>query len=157
AEHCPEMIMGAGTIFDAGTAALYMQLGANFIVSPVLKSDVAIACNRRKVGWIPGCATMNEISLAEELGAEIVKVFPGDVVGPAFVKSLLAPMPWSTIMVTGGVKPEADSLKTWFQAGVSCVGIGGQLIPPQALQNKDFAAIESKIKEALNLVQQVKA
>ncbi|MDQ3291734.1 MAG: bifunctional 4-hydroxy-2-oxoglutarate aldolase/2-dehydro-3-deoxy-phosphogluconate aldolase [Bacteroidota bacterium] len=156
AEHCPEMIMGAGTVFDAGTAALYIQLGANFIVSPVLKSDVAIACNRRKVGWIPGCATMNEISLAEELGAEYVKVFPGDVVGPAFVKSLLAPMPWSTIMVTGGVKPEADSLKAWFQAGVSCVGIGGQLIPPQALQNQDFAAIESKIKEALNLVQQVK-
>ncbi|WP_233219187.1 bifunctional 4-hydroxy-2-oxoglutarate aldolase/2-dehydro-3-deoxy-phosphogluconate aldolase [Adhaeribacter arboris] len=156
AEHCPEMIMGAGTIFDAGTAALYMQLGANFIVSPVLKSDVAIACNRRKVGWIPGCATMNEISLAEELGAEVVKVFPGDVVGPAFVKSLLAPMPWSTIMVTGGVKPEAESLKSWFQAGVTCVGIGGQLISPQALQNQDFAAIESKIKKALDLVQQVK-
>ena len=91
AQHCPEMILGAGTVFDAGTASLYIQLGASFIVSPVLKPDMAITCNRRKTGWIPGCATMCEVSQAEELGAEVVKIFPGDVVGTAFVTGLTAP------------------------------------------------------------------
>ncbi len=157
AQHCPEMILGAGTIFDAGTASLYIQLGACFVVSPVLKEDVAIVCNRRKVGWIPGCATMSEISRAEELGAEVVKVFPGDVVGPAFVKALQGPMPWSTVMVTGGVKPELENLKTWFGAGVSCVGIGSQLFSAEHLKTKDFAAIEAQIKQAMALIAQVKS
>ncbi|WP_246343629.1 bifunctional 4-hydroxy-2-oxoglutarate aldolase/2-dehydro-3-deoxy-phosphogluconate aldolase [Adhaeribacter radiodurans] len=156
AQHCPEMIMGAGTIFDTGTAALYMQLGACFIVSPVLKEDVAITCNRRKVGWIPGCATMGEVSRAEELGAEVVKIFPGDVVGPAFVKSLLAPMPWSTVMVTGGVKPEADNLKSWFQAGVTCVGLGSQLVPTELLNSQDYAGIENHMKTTMDLVKQAR-
>ena len=157
AQHCPNMILGAGTIFEAGTAGLYMQLGACFVVSPVLKEDVAFACNRRKVGWIPGCATMNEVSRAEELGAEVVKVFPGDVVGPAFVKALKAPMPWSTVMVTGGVKPEAENLQAWFRAGVSCVGMGSQLFSPDQLKNRDFTAIEAQVKTAVELIKQVRA
>jgi 2-dehydro-3-deoxyphosphogluconate aldolase/(4S)-4-hydroxy-2-oxoglutarate aldolase len=157
AQHCPEMIMGAGTVFDAGTASLYIQLGACFVVSPVLNEEVAVVCNRRKVGWIPGCATMGEISRAEELGAEVVKVFPGDVVGPGFVKALKGPMPWSTVMVTGGVKPELENLKTWFQAGVSCVGIGSQLVSAEHIKNNDFTAIEAQIKQAMELVAQVKS
>ncbi len=157
AQHCPEMILGAGTIFEPGTAALYMQLGACFIVSPVLKEDVAYACNRRKVGWIPGCATMSEISRAEELGAEVVKVFPGDVVGTAFVKGLKAPMPWTTVMVTGGVKPEEENLKGWFNAGTSCVGMGSQLISADHLKNRDYAAMEAQMKSAMELIQQVKS
>lgn len=156
AEHCPEMILGVGTIFEAGTAALFMQLGACFVVSPVLKEDLAVACNRRKVGWIPGCATMNEVSRAEELGAEVVKVFPGDIVGPAFVKSLKAPMPWSTVMVTGGVKPEPENLKAWFSAGVSCVGMGSQLFAAEHLQNRDFTTIENQVKQAMDLVKQAR-
>lgn len=156
AQHCPEMILGAGTIFEAGTASLYIQLGACFIVSPVLKPDVAITCNRRKIGWIPGCATMNEVSQAEELGAEVVKVFPGDVVGTTFVKGLKAPMPWTTIMVTGGVKPEAENLTAWFNAGAACVGMGSQLISAEHLKNRDYAAMEAQIKAAMELVKQVK-
>ena len=157
AQHCPEMILGAGTVFDAGTASLYIQLGASFIVSPVLKPDMAITCNRRKIGWIPGCATMGEVSQAEELGAEVVKIFPGDVVGTAFVKGLKAPMPWTTIMVTGGVKPEAENLKSWFNAGAECVGLGSQLISAEHLKNRDYAAMEAQMKAAMDLVKQVKA
>lgn len=153
AAHCPDMILGAGTVFDAGTAALYMQLGVNFIVSPVLKEDMAFTCNRRKVAWIPGCATLTEISRAEELGAEVVKVFPGSVLGPEFIKSLRAPMPWTSVMVTGGVEPEEENLKAWFGAGVTAVGMGSQLIPKEVIANKDYAGLEQKVREALRIIQ----
>jgi 2-dehydro-3-deoxyphosphogluconate aldolase/(4S)-4-hydroxy-2-oxoglutarate aldolase len=157
AKQFPEMILGAGTIFDAGTASLYIQLGANFIVSPVIKEDVALTCNRRKIAWVPGCATMNEISRGEELGAELVKVFPGNVVGTEFIKSLKGPMPWTTVIVTGGVEPEESNLKSWFSAGVACVGIGSQLFPKDMLNSKDFDGIENFIKNTMALVRKVKS
>jgi 2-dehydro-3-deoxyphosphogluconate aldolase/(4S)-4-hydroxy-2-oxoglutarate aldolase len=150
-----DMTLGAGTIFDAGTAALYMQLGASFIVSPVLKEEVAFTCNRRKVAYVPGCATMNEISRAEELGAEMVKIFPGNVVGPEFIKSLKGPMPWTSVIVTGGVEPEEQSLTTWFKAGVKAVGIGSQLFPKEVLASKDFDTITGKISTVIELVKKL--
>lgn len=152
----PQMILGAGTIFDAGTASLYIQLGANFIVSPVIKEDVALTCNRRKIAWVPGCATMNEISRGEELGAELVKVFPGNVVGTGFVKSLKGPMPWTSVIVTGGVEPEESNLKSWFDAGVTCVGIGSQLFPKDMLKNKDFIGIERLVGETMSIIRKLK-
>jgi 2-dehydro-3-deoxyphosphogluconate aldolase/(4S)-4-hydroxy-2-oxoglutarate aldolase len=151
----PDMVLGAGTVFDAGTASLYIQSGASFIVAPVIKEDVAIVCNRRKIAWVPGCATMNEISRAEELGAELVKVFPGNVVGPEFVKSLQGPMPWTYVIVTGGVEPEEQSLSTWFKAGVMAVGIGSSLFPKDLLARKDFQAIAEKISSVMEIAKKL--
>jgi len=149
----PEMIMGVGTVMDASTASLYVQAGANFVVSPILHPEMAHTCNRRKILWIPGCATLSEISHAEELGAEVVKVFPGEVFKPAFIKALKAPMPWTNVMVTGGVSPTKESIEEWFSAGVSCVGIGSQLFPKEVLQRKDFQFVEDKVKTAMDLLQ----
>lgn len=152
----PGMIMGVGSITDAGAASTYMLLGANFVVTPVLREDIAIACNRRKVLWSPGCGSLTEIAKAEELGCEIVKLFPGDVYGPKFVKGIKGPQPWTSIMPTGGVSPEESNLKGWFDAGVTCVGMGSQLISNEILQNRDFVGLESKVREALALIQKVK-
>lgn len=153
----PGLIMGAGSVVDAGTAALYMQLGANFIVTPVFREDIALACNRRKVLWSPGCGTLTEIARAEELGCEIVKVFPGGTYGPGFVKAIKGPHPWTSIMPTGGVSPTEENLKGWIDAGVTCVGMGSKLITKEALASGDFAAIEQKTKEAISLIQRLRS
>ena len=152
----PEMIMGVGSVTDPGEVSLYMQLGANFIVTPVLREDVAIACNRRKVLWSAGCGSLTEIARAEELGCEIVKLFPGDIYGPGFVKAIKDPCPWTSIMVTGGVSPTEDSLKSWFDAGTTCVGMGSKLISKEILESNDFNALEANIKNALNIIQQIR-
>lgn len=149
----PEMIMGVGSVVDAGTASLYIQLGANFIVSPVLNPDVAKVCNRRKISWSPGCGSLSEISYAEELGAEVVKIFPGtEVGGPSFVKGVRAPHPWTSIMPTGGVAPTEENLKAWFDAGVHCVGMGSKLITKDILAQKNYDALKDKVQEALRIV-----
>lgn len=153
----PGLIMGAGSVVDAGTAALYMQLGANFIVTPVFREDIALACNRRKVLWSPGCGTLTEIARAEELGCEIVKVFPGGTYGPGFVKAIKGPHPWTSIMPTGGVSPTEENLKGWIDAGVTCVGMGSKLITKEALSTGNFAAIEQKTKEAISLIQRLRS
>jgi 2-dehydro-3-deoxyphosphogluconate aldolase / (4S)-4-hydroxy-2-oxoglutarate aldolase len=153
----PGMVLGVGSVVDAGTASLYIQLGANFIVSPVLNADMAKVCNRRKILWSPGCGTLTEISYAEELGAEIVKIFPGSSVGGAeFVKAVKGPCPWTSIMPTGGVEPTAENLKEWFNAGVTCVGIGSNLITKEFLQNKDWEGLTKKISEAVKILEQVR-
>lgn len=146
----PEMILGVGTIMEPGTASLYLQLGADFVLSPILNPDIFKVCNRRKVLYIPGCATMSEISQAEELGADIVKIFPGDVLKPNFVKALKAPMPWSSVMVTGGVEPTVENLESWFSAGATCVGMGSKLFSSELLKNKKFDDLTLKIKELMS-------
>ncbi len=154
---CPEMILGVGSVVDAGTASLYIQLGANFIVSPMINADVAKVCNRHKIPWMPGCGTLSEISMAEELGVEIVKIFPGQQVGgPAFVKAVKAPNPWTSIMPTGGVSPDRENLKGWFDAGVTCVGIGSKLFPKEVIEKGDFTQIEQKIKDTLKLINEIR-
>lgn len=148
----PGMIMGVGSVTDAGAASLYMSLGANFIVTPVLREDIAIACNRRKVLWSPGCGSLTEITKAEELGCEIVKLFPGGIYGPGFVKGVKGPQPWTEIMPTGGVAPTVENLSGWFDAGVTCVGMGSKLISKEIIANKDFKALENKVREALEII-----
>jgi len=152
----PGMIMGVGSVTDAAAASLYMALGANFIVTPVLREDIAIACNRRKVLWSPGCGTLTEITRAEELGCEIVKLFPGDIYGPQFVKGIKGPQPWTSIMPTGGVSPTKENLSGWFNAGVTCVGMGSQLISKEIIANKDFVKLEKDVKNALALIKEVR-
>ena len=155
-EELPGMILGVGSITDAGAASLYMQLGANFIVTPVLREDIAVVCNRRKVLWSPGCGSLTEISRAEELGCEIVKLFPGDIYGPKFVKGIKGPCPWTKIMPTGGVSPTEENLKGWFDAGVTCVGMGSQLISKDILANKDYNKLENTVRETLSLIKSLR-
>ena len=153
----PGMIMGVGSVTDAGAASLYMALGANFIVTPVLREDIAIACNRRKVLWSPGCGTLTEITRAEELGCEIIKLFPGDIYGPQFVKGIKGPQPWTSIMPTGGVSPTKENLSAWFGAGVTCVGMGSQLISKEIIANKDYSKLTQDVKNALALIEEVRS
>lgn len=155
-QNLPEMILGVGSVTDAGTAALYMQIGANFVVTPVFREDIAIACNRKKVLWSPGCGSLTEIARAEELGCELVKLFPGNVYGPGFVKGIKGPQPWTNIMPTGGVSPEEDNLRGWFDAGVTCVGMGSNLISKDVLKNKDYSGLTASVKAALELIQKIK-
>ncbi|MBT3547850.1 MAG: bifunctional 4-hydroxy-2-oxoglutarate aldolase/2-dehydro-3-deoxy-phosphogluconate aldolase [Flavobacterium sp.] len=148
----PGMIMGVGSVTDAAAASLYMQLGANFIVTPVLREDIALVCNRRKVLWSPGCGSLTEIARAEELGCEIVKLFPGGIYGPNFVKGIKGPQPWTSIMPTGGVAPTKENLEAWFNAGVTCVGMGSKLIAKEANGTYDFVKIENKTRESLQII-----
>jgi 2-dehydro-3-deoxyphosphogluconate aldolase/(4S)-4-hydroxy-2-oxoglutarate aldolase len=152
----PGMMLGVGSVTDAGTASLYLQLGANFVVTPVLREDIAIVCNRRKVLWSPGCGSLTEIAKAEELGAEIVKVFPGSTLGPGFVKAIKGPCPWTSIMPTGGVSPDPDNLKSWFDAGVTCVGMGSKLITKSVLKRGDFDQLTADVRATLDTIQEVK-
>lgn len=156
-KECPEMIMGVGSIVDEGTTAMYIALGSNFIVSPLIDEGMAKVCNKRKVAWSPGCGSVTEIGRAHELGCEVVKIFPGSSVGgPDFVKGVLGPMPYASIMPTGGVEPTEASLKVWFGSGVHCVGMGSQLFPKEVLTNKDWNFITNKCKEALDIVTKIK-
>ncbi|WP_299624965.1 bifunctional 4-hydroxy-2-oxoglutarate aldolase/2-dehydro-3-deoxy-phosphogluconate aldolase [uncultured Tenacibaculum sp.] len=152
----PGMILGVGSITDAGSASLYMQLGANFIVTPVLREDIAKVCNRRKVLWSPGCGSLTEIANAEELGCEIVKLFPGGIYGPNFVKAIKGPQPWTMIMPTGGVSTERENLEAWFKAGVTCVGVGSKLISKEIIQSKDFNKLEKTVKSTIDLIKELK-
>jgi 2-dehydro-3-deoxyphosphogluconate aldolase/(4S)-4-hydroxy-2-oxoglutarate aldolase len=137
-------------VMDAPTAALHIQLGADFVVSPVLNPEMARVCNRRKIPFSPGCATTSEISAAEELGVEIVKIFPGTQVGgPAFVKAIRAPMPWTYLMPTGGVSPTEENLRAWFEAGVACVGMGSKLIRKDLVEAGNFDEITRMTTQAL--------
>tara|TARA_B110000259_G_scaffold20621_1_gene21469 strand:- start:68 stop:742 length:675 start_codon:yes stop_codon:yes gene_type:complete len=153
----PGMIMGVGSVTDGAAASLYMQLGANFIVTPVLREDIAVVCNRRKVLWSPGCGSLTEISRAEELGCEIIKLFPGSTYGPGFVKAIKGPQPWTSIMPTGGVNTSEENLSGWFDAGVTCVGMGSQLISKEVLASKDFESLEQTVAKTLTLIQKLKS
>lgn len=155
-ESLPGMILGVGSVTDAGAASLYMQLGANFVVTPVFREDIAIACNRKKVLWSPGCGSLTEIARAEELGCELVKLFPGDVYGPGFVKGVKGPQPWTNIMPTGGVSPTEENLKGWFSAGVTCVGMGSKLISKEIIANEDYTGLEKSVRECLALIDKVR-
>lgn len=152
----PEIILGVGSVIDEPTAALSIAYGANFVVGPLLNETVARLCNRRKVAYIPGCGSISEISYAEEFGAEIVKIFPGDSVGgPGFVKAVLGPCPWTRIMPTGGVDATEESIKAWFKAGVACVGIGSKLIRKDLVAAGNWAEITALTRRVLDWIKNV--
>ncbi|MCF0166963.1 MAG: bifunctional 4-hydroxy-2-oxoglutarate aldolase/2-dehydro-3-deoxy-phosphogluconate aldolase [Bacteroidales bacterium] len=156
AAELPGMIVGVGSVVDAPTAALFLQLGANFVVGPLFNPAVAPVCNRRQVPYCPGCGSVSEVGAAQEAGCEICKVFPGDVLGPAFVKALKAPMPWSQIMVTGGVKPTEENLSAWFKAGATCVGMGSNLFPKDTIAAGDWLKITQLCRSALEIIAKVR-
>lgn len=152
AEQCPEMAVGVGSIVDPATAALYLQLGACFVVGPLFNSEVAKVCNRRGVPYTPGCGSVSEVGFAQEVGCDLCKVFPGDVLGPNFVKGLLAPMPWCKLMVTGGVEPTEENLSEWFKAGVYCIGMGSKLFPKDRIAASDWQYITETCNRVMTIV-----
>ena len=150
ADTLPQVALGVGSVIDTGTAATYINSGASFVVSPILNPEVAKLCNRRHIVHSPGCGTVSEISQAEELGAEIIKIFPGgEMGGPAFLKSLLGPCPWAQILPTGGVEPTWESISSWIQTGAACLGMGSRLISKELVAAKDYAGIQRKMEECL--------
>ena len=153
----PGMILGVGSITDAAAASLFMQMGANFIVTPSLREDIALVCNRRKILWSPGCGSLTEINRAEELGCEIIKLFPGSTYGPDFVKAIRGPQPWTSIMPTGGVSTEKSNLEKWFNAGVICVGMGSKLISKKILEEQDYEGLQTLVSETLQTIKEIRA
>jgi len=151
----PDMVMGIGSVNDAPTAGMYMQLGANFIVGASFREDIARICNRRKVLYVPGCGSLTEIGTAEEMGCEFVKLFPGSVYGPGFVKAIKGPSPWTRIMPTGGVSTDEANLKGWFDAGVSAVGMGSQMISKDVITNQNWDVLTQRVKDTLALIEKL--
>lgn len=155
AKECPEMIVGIGSIVDAPTAALYLQLGANFVVGPLFNPEVAKVCNRRLVPYSPGCGSVSEIGFAQEMGCDLCKIFPaGNVGGPSFVKNVKGPMPWAMLMATGAVEPTKENLSAWIKSGITCVGMGSNLFPAEAIKSGDWASITKLCRESLDIISQ---
>jgi len=153
AEKGSSLILGVGSVVDAPTAAMYISAGANFIVGPVLNAEITRLCNRRKVAYLPGCGTLNDIAIAEEYGAEIVKIFPGEAVGgPGFIKAVKGPCPWTDIMPTGGVDAAEENIRMWIEAGACCVGMGSKLITKDAVAAGDYESIQVNVEKVLSWI-----
>lgn len=153
-DNYPDMLLGIGSVINKEQTEKYIALGADFIVSPILEEEMVETCNKNYKYWIPGCATLTEIARAEKLGADIIKIFPGNVLGPGFVKAVKDPMPWLKLMPTGGVAPEEENLKAWFNSGVVCVGMGSKLLTKEAISNTDM--LTDKVSETLELINDIR-
>jgi 2-dehydro-3-deoxyphosphogluconate aldolase/(4S)-4-hydroxy-2-oxoglutarate aldolase len=152
-----DVILGVGSVIDVPTAALYLAVGANFIVGPSLNLEISRLCNRRKILYVPGCATENEIVAAEELGAEVCKIFPGSSAGgPGFIKAVLAPSPWHRLMPTGGVDATESSVSEWIRAGAAAVGMGSRLITAQAVKDKEYDGISKKTSDCIEWIKKAR-
>jgi 2-dehydro-3-deoxyphosphogluconate aldolase/(4S)-4-hydroxy-2-oxoglutarate aldolase len=153
ASAAPDLILGVGSIVDAPTAALYIASGANFVVGPSFNPEIARLCNRRKIAYVPGCATETEIITAEEAGVEICKLFPGEAAGgPGFVSAVMGPCPWHRLLPTGGVDASEASIAAWIKAGAAALGIGSKLITKQAIQARDWDALGAKVTQCLGWI-----
>ncbi|WDT67875.1 bifunctional 4-hydroxy-2-oxoglutarate aldolase/2-dehydro-3-deoxy-phosphogluconate aldolase [Cloacibacterium sp. TD35] len=158
ATECPDLILGIGSVVDAGTASLYLQLGANFIVGPYFNAEIAKVCNRRLVPYTPGAGSVTEIGNVQEAGCDVVKIFPaGNVGGPSFVKNVKGPLPWSLLMVTGAVEPTQENLTAWIKAGVTCVGMGSNLFPEEDIHSENWQKITDRCKNAFSYIHQAKS
>lgn len=155
-DNYPDLLLGTGTILDATAAKEFIAAGADFIVSPILKKEIADIAIESGKYWIPGCATLTEIALAEEWGADLIKLFPGSVLGSGFVSAVLGPMPWLKLMPTGGVETDEESLKGWFDAGVTCVGLGSQLLKKKLIEERDYTVLTNDIKRIMAYIQKIR-
>jgi 2-dehydro-3-deoxyphosphogluconate aldolase/(4S)-4-hydroxy-2-oxoglutarate aldolase len=155
-EKYPDLMLGIGTIMDAATTKKFISAGAHFIVSPIMKPEMAEVCKQENKLWIPGCATLTEIVNAKDLGAKVIKIFPGSVLGPGFVSSIMPVVPGLQLMPTGGVEPTEANLSAWFKAGVICVGMGSQLFSKDVIESKNWAKLEQGVADALAIVKKVR-
>jgi 2-dehydro-3-deoxyphosphogluconate aldolase / (4S)-4-hydroxy-2-oxoglutarate aldolase len=152
----PDLILGIGTIMDGVTAKKFIDAGAHFIVSPILKAEMATVCKQQEIMWTPGCATLTEIVTAKDLGAEVIKIFPGSVLGPGFVSAVLPVVPGLQLMPTGGVEPTEKNLTGWFKAGVICVGMGSQLFTKDIMTEKNWSLLEKNVRQTLETIKQMR-
>ena len=157
AQQYPDLMMGIGTIMNAADSQKYCDAGAHFIVSPILKAEMATVCHRNNKLWIPGCATLTEIVTAKDLGAKIIKIFPGSVLGPGFVSSIMPVVPGLQLMPTGGVEPTEENLSAWFKAGVVCVGMGSQLISKEIIETKNWTKLQQGVTDALAIIKKIRS
>ena len=157
AQQYPDLMMGIGTIMNAADSQKYCDAGAHFIVSPILKAEMATVCHRNNKLWIPGCATLTEIVTAKDLGAKIIKIFPGSVLGPGFVSSIMPVVPGLQLMPTGGVEPTEANLFAWFKAGVVCVGMGSQLISKEIIETKNWTKLQQGVTDALAIIKKIRS
>jgi len=152
-----DVILGVGSVIDPVTAGICINSGANFVVGPILNAEVAKICNRRKIPYSPGCGSATEISQAEELGCDIVKVFPGtEVGGPSFIKAMRGPCPWVLLMPTGGVEATRESIFEWITAGAAALGIGSNLIRKDLVKTGNFEAISKMAEQCLSWIREAK-
>jgi 2-dehydro-3-deoxyphosphogluconate aldolase/(4S)-4-hydroxy-2-oxoglutarate aldolase len=156
AEQYKDMTLGIGTIMNAETTEKFIDAGAHFIVSPILKAEMATVCKKHNMSWIPGCATLTEIVTAKDLGAEIIKIFPGSVLGPGFVSSVMPVVPGLQLMPTGGVEPTRENLSAWFKAGVVCVGMGSQLFTKEIIAQKNWTLLQENISKTLAIIADIR-
>jgi 2-dehydro-3-deoxyphosphogluconate aldolase / (4S)-4-hydroxy-2-oxoglutarate aldolase len=155
-EKYSDLMLGIGTILDGPTAEKFIDAGAHFIISPILKLEMAEVCNRNNVSWLPGCQTLTEIVTAKENGAEVIKVFPGSVLGPQFVSSIMPVVPDLKLMITGGVEPKQENLSAWFKAGAMCVGMGSGLFTKEIIETRNWQLLESRVKDSLAMIKQIR-
>jgi 2-dehydro-3-deoxyphosphogluconate aldolase / (4S)-4-hydroxy-2-oxoglutarate aldolase len=153
----PDMSIGIGTVMDAATTQKFIDAGADFIISPILKPAMSEICLKNEIPWIPGAATLTEIVTARDLGASVIKVFPGSVLGPGFISSILPVVPELKLMITGGVELTEVNLRAWFEAGTLCVGLGSHLFKPEIIQEKSWDKLEGKVSEALSIIKKIKS
>ena len=151
-----DMYLGIGTIKNSHAAETYIEAGADFIICPGLVEEVATVADKNKILWVPGCMTPSEIIRAENMGAKMIKLFPGNILGPEFMSAIKALFPYLLFMPTGGVSLDKENIAAWFKAGVSAVGMGSKLISKQLLEEKNYAKIEELTKEAMSIVKSLK-
>lgn len=157
AKKYPDLMLGIGTVMDGATTKKFIDAGAHFIISPILKLDMAEVCRAHNILWIPGCATLTEMVTAKENGAGVIKVFPGAVLGPGFVSAVMPVVPDLKLMITGGVEPNEKSLSAWFSAGAMCVGLGSQLFSKDIMATKNWSALEKNVTDALSIVKKLRS
>ncbi|RYY40143.1 MAG: bifunctional 4-hydroxy-2-oxoglutarate aldolase/2-dehydro-3-deoxy-phosphogluconate aldolase [Chitinophagaceae bacterium] len=150
------MSLGVGTIKNAESARAFIDAGADYIISPGLVEDAVAVADEHDMLWVPGCMTPSEIIRAEQLGAKLVKLFPGNILGPGFLSAVKELFPNLLFMPTGGVEAEKENLSGWFKAGVCAVGLGSKLITKTSLETRDYAGIESLTLKALALIKEVR-
>lgn len=156
AQKYSDLMLGIGTVMDSATTQKFISAGAHFIVSPVMKQEMAATCQKENKLWIPGCATLTEIVTAKDLGAKVIKIFPGSVLGPGFVSSIMPVVPGLQLMPTGGVEPTEANLSAWFKAGVICVGMGSQLFAKDVIESKNWGKLEQGVADALAVIRKIR-
>lgn len=152
-ENYQDLALGVGSIANVDQADHFIALGAHFLVSPFIDEEIATKCAELDVFWTGGCATITEMHTADKWGVPLMKAFPGNILGPAFIAAAKAPCPWFKIMPTGGVKPEEENLTAWFSAGASCVGMGSKLFVKNEDGSFDYAKIESLLTQSIQIAQ----
>jgi 2-dehydro-3-deoxyphosphogluconate aldolase / (4S)-4-hydroxy-2-oxoglutarate aldolase len=151
-----DLLLAVGTIRTADQAKSFIDAGADFLISPVFDADVCDMAYMHKVLWLPGCMTPTEIHVAENAGCKLVKLFPGNVLGPGFVSAIKELFPKMDFMPTGGVEVTEENIGAWFGSGVCAVGLGSKMISKTVLANKDYATITKLAKEALAITANIK-